>query len=93
VNAKTIFDNRLETDAWPPDDGIARCEGVISGAPGETYLVFRDREGRLLGPTLKYRIDGIEATVRGPSYVRISGLQDPWYLSVLAASKAADHNR
>lgn len=67
---------------WP---GFGACIQPLWTSLGHRYVVFRDARGQLLSAQINVRLEGRSISVRGPSYVEVSGDDDPWIRSIRQA--------
>lgn len=54
------------------------CDGPLVPIVGNTYLVFRDADGKLLRASVTTRFRSKISRVQGPAHVPVSGSSDPW---------------
>lgn len=74
--------NSQDLSEWP---GFGACIQPLWTGLGHRYVVFRDARGQLLGAKISVNFEGRPITVRGPSYVEVSGDDDPWVKSIRQA--------
>jgi hypothetical protein len=74
--------NSQDLSEWP---GFGACIQPLWTGLGHHYVVFRDARGRLLGANIAVRFNGRSTSARGPSYVEVSGPNDPWVKSIRQA--------
>lgn len=65
------------------------CHGPLIPTVGNTYLVFRDANGKLLRADVTTRFRSKVSRVPGPAHVPVSGSDDPW-VGVVRKAMAAE---
>lgn len=73
------FLDQQDLAAW---ESVGSCQKEVFAAIGQSYLVFRNKDGSLLREPIRVRFKGRNMWIPGPAYIPVDGLDDPWVRAV-----------